>query len=72
MKAIKDSDGVEVAKGDTIHFAYGIPPIGVIAPVISRGGKLIAITEGHEPPECPLSLLKRYVGDFWVWRERRC
>jgi len=54
-KPIKDSDGTEVKEGDIIHFSYGIPPVGVRAPVVMRGGKLIALTTGHNPSECPVS-----------------
>jgi hypothetical protein len=65
-RVIKDSDGVVVTAGCTITFGYGIPPVGVIAPVIERNGVLIALTEGHNPKECKVSELKRHVGDFWV------
>jgi hypothetical protein len=67
-KQILDSDGIEVKSGCTIHFGYGIPGRGVDAPVIERNGKLIALTAGHKPSECPVSELKRHVGDFWVKR----
>lgn len=67
-KVIRDSDGVAVTAGCTIHFAYGIPGRGVDALVVERGGKLIALTPGHNPSECTVSQLKRYVGDFWVKR----
>jgi hypothetical protein len=70
MTGIKDADGVEVREGDIIHFSYGIPPIGVNAPVIRRDGKLIAITAGHNPPECLVRMLERHVGYFWVDRSR--
>ncbi len=66
---IKDEDGTVVKEGDVIHFSYGIPPTGVDAPVISRNGKLIAVTTGHNPPECPLSTLKKYVGNFYIKRK---
>jgi hypothetical protein len=67
-KTIRDSDGVEVTAGCTIHFGYGIPPVPVVAPVVERKGVLIALTEGHNPSECRVSELKRHVGDFWVKR----
>jgi hypothetical protein len=65
-RPIKDDDGIEVREGDVIHFSYGIPPVGVKAPVINRNGKLIVITKGHNPPECPLSSLRKHIGNFWV------
>jgi hypothetical protein len=63
---MKDSDGVEINEGDVIHFTYGIPPVGVEAPIISRDGELIAITAGHNPAECKLSNLSRHIDYFWV------
>lgn len=69
-RPIKDDDGIEVREGDVIHFGYGIPPIGVMAPVVLRDGKLIAITKGHNPPECPVASLRRHVGNFWVEKRR--
>lgn len=70
MTPVRDADGVAVQAGDVIHFSYGIPPVGVIAPVVERNGKLVAITEGHRPPECELSALKRHVGEFWIESKR--
>ncbi len=67
-RKIKDDDGIEVREGDVIHFCYGIPTVGVNAPVIKRDGKLIVITKGHNPPECPLNSIRRHVGNFWVKR----
>ncbi len=61
-----DCEGVEVRAGDIVHFSYGIPPVGVSAPVVRRGGKLIAITKGHNPEQCPVSELEEHVGVFWV------
>lgn len=58
----KDSYGTEICEGDIIHFTYGIPPVTVDAPVVLRDGKLIAITEGHKPSECPVANLERHVG----------
>lgn len=65
-RRILDSDGVEVTAGCTIHFGYGIPPVGVEAPVIERDGVLVALTPGHNPKECKVSSLMKHVGDFWV------
>ena len=66
MAAIKDSDGVTVTDGCTVTFSYGIPPVRVVTPVVRRGRRLIALTEGHHPQECFMSELKEHVGDFWV------
>lgn len=66
MRTIKDSDGNIVTAGCHVHFSYGIPPVGVLARVIERNGKLIALTPGHNPKECPVADLKRCVCEFWV------
>jgi hypothetical protein len=67
-RPIKDEDGIEVKEGDFIRFAYGIPPVVVRAEVISRDGKLIALTPGHKPDECSLRQLRKHVGDFNIDR----
>ena len=64
-KPIADDDGVVVKLGCTIHFGYGIPPIGVDAKVVARNGKLIALTPGHNPAECAVSYIKKHF-NFWV------
>ena len=69
MAKIKDADGKWVRNGCTILFSYGIPPVRVEAPVIRRGSKLIVVTKGHNPAECPLSELRDHVGEFWVIKE---
>ena len=66
---LKDSDGVRVRSGCKISFSYGIPPVRVVAPVIRRGNKLVAVTEGHNPSECPVRELREHIGDFWVAEE---
>lgn len=66
MAKLRDSDGTEVSAGCTISFCYGIPPVGVIAPIVKRGRQLIALTPGHNPSECPVAELMEHVGDFWV------
>lgn len=66
---IRDSDGVEVKIGDVLQFSYGIPPVSVVAPVIERDGKLIALTAGHNPAECPVADIMDHVGDFWICGE---
>ena len=65
-RKILDSDGIEVTPGCTIFFSYGIPPVGVRAPVIERDGELIAITKGHHPEEGKVSELEDLVGCFYV------
>lgn len=67
--SVKDDDGVEVREGDVIHFAYRRYAVGVIAPVICRDGKLIVITKGHNPEECPLASLRKHVSSFWIERK---
>lgn len=67
---IRDVDGIEVSAGDIVHFAYGIPPVGVDAAVIDRGGTLIALTPGHKPSECAVKDLKKHVGEFWVEKKQ--
>lgn len=62
---IKDGDGKIIKEGDVIYFSYGIPPVGVYAPVVSIKGKLVAITKGHKPEQCSLRELKRHVGIFY-------
>jgi hypothetical protein len=65
-KKIYDADGVQVTDGCEVSFSYGIPPVGVIAPVIERDGDLIVITKGHHPEESYAMHLKDAVGDFYV------
>jgi hypothetical protein len=65
-RTIKDDYGVVVTAGCTVGFSYGIPPVHVEAKVIERGGRLIALTPGHNPAECPVASLRRHVGGFWV------
>jgi hypothetical protein len=60
-----DSDGTEVKAGDFITFPYGIPPVGVEAPVVEIDGKLIALTVGHKPSKIALSNLKKHVGYYY-------
>jgi hypothetical protein len=60
-----DDDGEKVRAGDSIRFSYGIPLIHVIAPVIKRSGRLIALTPGHDPKEMALRNLRRHVGCWY-------
>lgn len=65
MKLTKDSDGNEIRAGDLISFSFGIPPIGVVARVVDRGGHLFALTPRYKPAECRLDHLRSHVGDFY-------
>ena len=71
MAVVRDSDGVEVKPGDVVHFGYGIPGVGVDAPVIDRDGVLMALTPDHNPKECRVDRLERYVGHFYVVKTKR-
>lgn len=61
----RDDDGNMVTSGDTVKFIYGIPPVLVKARLIQRKNKLIALTPGHTPSECPLARLRKYVGAWF-------
>lgn len=65
VKLTKDSNGDEVRDGDLISFAYGIPPKGVQARVVERGGHLVALTPHETPTECRLDKLAAMVGGFY-------
>lgn len=60
-----DDDGLRVTSGDRVRFSYGIPPFLVIAEVVMREGKLIALTPEHTPKECNLRSLRKYVGAWF-------
>jgi hypothetical protein len=62
---LKDDEGIPTGAGDTICFSYGIPPVPVKAKVIERGGKLIALCTGHNPPEINLRSLRKCVCHWW-------
>lgn len=61
---MKDNDGFEVKEGDVVSFSYGIPPVGVKAPIVLKDGELFAITEGHNPSKCKLKWLKKNIGFY--------
>lgn len=61
----KDDDGMATRAGDIVSFAYGIPPVYVKAEIINRSGTLIALTPGHNPPECRLKDLRGFVGAWF-------
>lgn len=67
---MRDSYGKTVKAGDIIYFGYGIPTVGVKAPVIEENGELVAITKGHTPEKCSLKDLKKYVGEFWIEKRK--
>lgn len=60
-----DDDGNRVSVGDTIRFSYGIPPVCVTAKLVQRGKQLIALTPGHNPTECNLRNLRKYIGGWF-------
>jgi hypothetical protein len=61
-----DSNRKAVTPGCSIHFSYGIPGVGVTAPVVDEDGVLIALTPGHKPPRIKVAELKRHVGEFYI------
>ncbi len=63
---LTDDYGREVKAGDMIAFTYGVPLVGVVASVIERGGRLIALTPGHNPCECRVDRLRYHVGEFHI------
>ena len=62
---MRDDDGERVYAGDSVRFVYGIPPVAVVAKIVERGGRLIALTPGHTPPECSLRTLRKAVGSWY-------
>ena len=61
MKKIYAEGGKLIKDGDTISFAYGIPPVYVEAKVENRGGVLwIAVPPPHKPSTERLSNLKKW------------
>ncbi len=66
---VKDVDGVPVFEGDTVKFSYGMPGVGVKAPVVFDRGTFYVETPEHNPKRCALRQLKKHVGEFWVLPE---
>ena len=62
---LRDDDGKRVTAGDSVRFSYGIPPVPVVAKIVTCDGRLIALTPGHNPPECNLRTLRRAVGSWY-------
>jgi len=69
LPRLRDGAGEWVTAGDTIRFTFGLPPIVAFAKIIERDGKLIALTPTHNPPECNLRSLRRYVG-YWFKEDK--
>ena len=66
-KTFRDSEGNRVRAGDRLTFTYGMPPVRVVASVAyNRDNRLVVLAEGHNPPECYLSDLSEFVGDYYV------
>lgn len=61
----KDDAGNWVYEGDTVKFAYGIPPVHVVGKVFARHGTLYVYTPDHNPTECPLRSLRYHVRAWW-------
>ena len=62
---LKDEDGNLVQAGDTIKFSFGIPPKKVLAKIVSRKGRLVALTPNNRPQQVFLKDLSEYVGEWW-------
>jgi hypothetical protein len=60
-----DDDGQPTGAGDTVEFCYGIPPVRVLAPVIERDNRLIALTPGNTPGECSLRSLRHFAESWY-------
>jgi hypothetical protein len=61
---VKDDQGNDCRKGDTICFSYGIPPVHVEAKLRIIAGELYAMTPGHNPPCIRLRALRSAVGGW--------
>ena len=62
---LRDDDGKRVQAGDSVRFCYGIPPVPVVAQIVTCDGRLVALTPGHAPDKCNLRTLRRYVGSWY-------
>jgi hypothetical protein len=62
---LRDDDGKRVQAGDSVRFCYGIPPVAVVAKIVTCDGRLIALTPGHTPDKCNLRTLRRAVGRWY-------
>jgi len=61
-----DDDGNFILPGSSVSFSYGIPPVHVIAPVVTIDGELWVLTPGHNPTRCKLSELRECVGGYYL------
>jgi hypothetical protein len=61
----RDDDGQRVTAGDSVRFCYGIPPVAVVAKIVERGVRLVALCPGHNPAVCALRRLRRAVGSWY-------
>ena len=64
-RKLLDDDGLPVAAGDTVRFNYGIPPVPVMAKIVKRHGRLIALTPTHNPKEVNVCSLRKHVGSWY-------
>ena len=62
---LRDDDGQRVTAGDSVSFCYGLPPVAVVAKIVERDGRLVALCPGHKPAECNLRALRKYVGSWY-------
>lgn len=61
----RDSDGRIVRAGHKVYTSYGIPPVRMEAKLVDIGGKLWALTPGHNPAQCTLAELRECCFEFW-------
>ena len=62
---MRDSDRRAVKAGDVIQFCYGIPPVRVFAKLIEEGGKIVALTPGHNPESETLKNVRKFCEHFY-------
>ena len=62
---LRDDDGKRVTAGDSVRFCYGIPPVAVVARIVTCDGRLVALCPGHTPDKCNLRTLRRAVGSWY-------
>jgi len=60
-----DDDGEIITDGDSVCFSFGIPPIRVVAPVVTIHGELWILTPVYNPTRCKLKELRECVGGFY-------
>jgi uncharacterized Zn ribbon protein len=62
---MRDDDGKRVQAGDSVRLVYGLPPVAVVAKIVERDGRLVALCPGHTPEEFSLRTLRRAVGSWY-------